>query len=467
MKKVFSQALAVAVFLGSLTLSSCKKDEDPAPPVSTVNYVELTGDLPTQTLDATKKYLLKGYAFVQSGQVLTIPAGTVIFGDKASKGTLVINRGGKIIAEGTAEKPIVFTSKFGPGERDKGDWGGIIILGNANVNQASTPIEGVTPSVNFGTFNSTANDAESSGVLKYVRIEYAGVALSPNNEINGITFGGVGSGTVVENVQVSYSGDDAFEWFGGTVNCKNLIAYGTWDDDFDTDFGYTGKVQFALALRDPFNADQSGSNAFESDNDASGTNASPKTAPVFCNVTVLGPRHDSIASVSASYRNAIHFRRNTATSVFNSVITGFPTGIFLDGNATMANYTSAEGEIKNNLLISLGKPAAPFAATSPVTVDSVKNYYLSGNPAGFISRTSQADYAAIGLNVNLFFSKNASYPANPSFGLNGGVISTGANFTHNKLSGSFFTPVAYHGAFGSTDWTDGWATFDPKNQTYP
>ena len=467
MKKVLSHALAVVTFLSGLTISSCKKDEDPAPQVSTATYVELTGDLPTQTLDAAKKYLLKGYAFVQSGQTLTIPAGTVIFGDKASKGTLVINRGGKIIAEGTAEKPIVFTSKFGAGERDKGDWGGIIILGNANVNQASTPIEGVTPSVTFGTFNSTANDAESSGVLKYVRIEYAGVALSPNNEINGLTFGAVGSGTVVENVQVSYSGDDAFEWFGGTVNCKNLIAYGTWDDDFDTDFGYTGKVQFALALRDPFNADQSGSNAFESDNDAGGTNASPKTAPVFCNVTVLGPRHDSIAPISASYRNAIHFRRNTATSVFNSVITGFPTGIFLDGNATMANYISAEGEIKNNLLISLGKPAAPFAATSPVTVDSVKNFYLSGNPAGFISKTSQADYAAIGLDASLFFSKNASYPANPSFALNGGVISTGANFSHSKISSSFFTPVAYHGAFGSTDWTDGWATFDPKNQTYP
>ncbi len=468
MKKSLAKVLLLATILSGVFQFSCKKEDDsptPTPPAST--YVELTGDLPTQTLDASKKYLLKGYAFVQSGSTLTIPAGTFIFGDKASKGTLVVNRGGRIVAEGTAEKPIVFTSKFGPGERDKGDWGGIIILGNANVNQANTPIEGVTPAVNFGTFGSTASDNESSGILKYVRVEYAGVALSPNNEINGITFGGVGSGTVVENVQVSYSGDDAFEWFGGTVNGKNLIAYGTWDDDFDTDFGFTGKIQFALSVRDPFYADQSGSNCFESDNDAAGSTATLKTSPVFSNVTVFGPRHDSIASISASFKNAVHFRRNTAASIYNSVITGFPVGILIEGNSTMANYIGGEGEIKNNLLISLGKPAAPFAAVAPVTSDSVKKYFTANNPAGFISKTSQADYAAIGINAGLYFSKNSVYPANPSFSVTSGIISTGANFSPSKLSGSFFTPVAYHGAFGSTDWTDGWANFDPKNQVYP
>jgi hypothetical protein len=459
--------------LFSLSVSSCKKDEENNPtPVPAEGFVELSGDLATQTLDPAKKYLLKGYVFVQSGQVLTIPAGTVIFGDKATKGTLVINRGGKILAEGTALKPIVFTSKLGPGERDKGDWGGIILLGNANVNQANTPIEGVSPAVNFGTFNATANDSESSGVLKYVRVEFAGIALSPNNEINGITFGGVGSGTVVENVQVSYSGDDAFEWFGGTVNCKNLIAFGTWDDDFDTDFGYTGKVQFALSVRDPFYADQSGSNAFESDNDASGTAAQPKTAPVFSNVSVFGPRHDSTSSISSNYQHAAHLRRNTATSIYNSVITGFPIGLRLDGSAAMANYTSGTGEVKNNLLISLGNRGAarPFMGSdnnTPISSDSVKNYYTANNPAGYVSKTSQANYAAMGINVNLYYSKNTSYPANPDFSVSTGVISTGANFTHNKLGGGFFQTVPFHGAFGASDWTDGWATFDPKNQVYP
>jgi hypothetical protein len=277
---------------------------------------------------------------------------------------------------------------------------------------------------------------------------------------------------VVENVQVSYSGDDAFEWFGGSVNCRNIIAFGTWDDDFDTDFGYTGKVQFALSVRDPFYADQSGSNAFESDNDASGTQAVPKTAPVFCNVSVFGPRHDSTSSISANFQHAAHLRRNTAASIFNSVISGFPIGLRLDGSAAMANYTAGTGEIKNNLLISLGNRGAarPFSGSdnnTPISSDSVKNYYNANNPAGYISRTSQANYAALGIDVNLYYGKNASYPANPAFAVSSGVISSGANFTHQKLSGSFFQQVPYHGAFGSTDWTDGWASFDPKNQTYP
>jgi hypothetical protein len=471
MKITFSKIMTLVVLLSGLTMSSCKKDAEPLPnPGPSTTYIELTGDLPTQTLDPSKKYLLKGYAFVQAGQTLTIPAGTIIFGDKASKGTLVINRGGKIMAEGTAEKPIVFTSKFGPGDRDKGDWGGIIILGNANVNQQSTPIEGVTPSVNFGTFQSTANDNESSGVLKYVRIEYAGIALSPNNEINGLTFGGVGSGTVVENVQVSYSGDDAFEWFGGTVNCKKLIAFGTWDDDFDTDLGYTGKVQFALALRDPFNADQSGSNCFESDNDGGGNDVTPKTAPVFSNVTIIGPRDTSVSPISSNYRNAVHFRRNTATSLFNSVISGFPTGILMDGTSTFGNYegNSPKGEIKSNLILSPSSSA--LAVAGGVVSDNFRSYFTSNNPAEIL-QPSQAKYNELGLEPGLFFGKSgnaASYPANPSFSVSSDkFIGSSAQFSSPKLTDPFFQQVNHLGAFDPTDWTDGWATFDPKNQVYP
>ena len=445
---------------------SCKKDEEKDPIVVPTGPVELSGDLPTQTLDASKKYLLKGFVFVQSGQVLTIPAGTIILGDKASKGTLVINKGGKLIAEGTAEKPIVFTSKLGPGERDKGDWGGIILLGNANVNQNNPAIEGVTPAVNFGTQNSTANDGENSGVLKFVRIEYAGIALSPNNETNSLTMGGVGNGTIIENVQVSYGGDDGFEWFGGTVNAKNLISYGTWDDDFDTDFGYTGKVQFAVAVRDPFSADQSGSNAFESDNDAGGSTLTPLTAPVFSNVTVFG----STTSISANYQHAVHFRRRTASSIFNSVLTGYPVGIRLDGKSTQDNYnlTSSTGEIKNNLLISLGNRAAakPFQGGTGNTDDEVKTYYNDNNPAGYVSLTKNLDYNALGVNINLYMGKTPVYPANPSFAVPTGVITNGANKTAAKLTNGFFQLVDFHGAFGTTDWTDGWSNFDPKNTAY-
>lgn len=461
--------LKAATFAGLLAFAfSCKKDDTKEEPVVPASQIVLEKDLSTQTLDASKTYLLKGFVFVRSGQTLTIPAGTVIFGDKATKGTLIIDKGGRIVAEGTAEKPIVFTSKLAPGERDKGDWGGIVLLGNANVNQDNPAVEGVTPAATFGTKNSTANDNESSGILKYVRIEFAGIALSPNNETNSLTMAGVGRGTVIENVQVSYGGDDGFEWFGGTVNCKNLVSYATWDDDFDTDFGYTGKVQFGLAVRDPFSADQSGSNAFESDNDAGGSSSLPITAPVFSNITVFGPRFDSTSTISGNYQHLAHLRRRTATSIFNSVLMGFPVGIRLDGTTTYDNYTSGAGEIKNNLLISLGNRGAarPFQGGTNVADDLVKDYYTTNNPAGFISITKELNYSALGIDQKLFFAKTTVYPANPEFSVTTGVIATGANFSHGKLSDTYFQQVAFHGAFGASDWTNGWTSFDPKNVSY-
>lgn len=451
-----------------VSLASCKKDDDENNPTPSGSTVELSGNLATQTLDASKKYLLKGYVFVRSGNTLTIPAGTIIYGDKGSKGTLVVDIGGKIEAVGTPEKPIVFTSKFAVNERDKGDWGGLIILGRANTNQSNPSIEGVNPSVNYGTQNNSAFDNESSGTLKYVRIEFAGVALSPNNEVNGLTLGGVGRGTVIENVQVSYNGDDSFEWFGGTVNAKNLVSYAAWDDDFDTDFGYTGMVQFGLAIRDPFSADQSGSNGFESDNDATGTNSLPYTAPVFSNMTIFGPRFDSTTSISGNYQNGAHLRRRTATSIFNSVITGFPTGIRLDGKDAYNQYVAGEAVLANNLIIALGNASSTkgLAGANSVTDQEVKDYYNPLNPAGIFVLKS-TDYAALGINKDLYFGKNTVYPANPNLAVTSGVIASGASFTHPKLSsGTFFQSVAFHGAFGATDWTDSWTSFDPKAVTY-
>jgi hypothetical protein len=163
------------------------------------------------------------------------------------------------------------------------------MLGRANVNQNRPAIEGIDPVARFGTQNSTTNDTENSGTLQYVRIEFAGIELTPNNETNSLTMGGIGNGTTLSHVQVSYGGDDGFEWFGGTVNAKYLVSYAMWDDDFDVDFGYTGNVQFGTAIRNPSFADQSGSNGFEVDNDATGTAAMPLTAAVFSNMTVLGP----------------------------------------------------------------------------------------------------------------------------------------------------------------------------------
>ncbi|TAF65365.1 MAG: hypothetical protein EAZ55_08885 [Cytophagales bacterium] len=238
--------------------------------------IVLEGEIKTDlTLTATNKYILRGFVYVTSGATLTIEPGTIIKGEKATKGTLIIEQGAKIQAIGTSTSPIVFTSDQAKGARNYGDWGGLVIIGKAPHNRPSaTAFEGGIRG-SFGTFND-AND--NSGTLKYVRVEFCGIALTTasNSEINGLTLYAVGKGTTIEYVQVSYSGDDSFEWFGGNADAKYLIAYRGWDDDFDTDFGFTGNVQFGLVLRNPAIADQSGSNAFESDN--FGGSGTPATA---------------------------------------------------------------------------------------------------------------------------------------------------------------------------------------------
>ena len=238
------------------------------------------------TLKAADNNLLRGFVYVTDGVTLTIEPGTVIKGEKSSKGSLIVERGGKLIAEGTAEKPIVFTSDQPKASRTYGDWGGLILCGKSIVNNTAgeAQIEGGPRSYYGGK-----DPEDNSGIVKYVRIEFAGYPLEPNKEINGLTCGGVGRGTTIEYVQVSFCGDDSFEWFGGTVNAKHLIAYKGWDDEFDTDYGFQGKLQFLLGVRDPKHADTSKSNGFESDNDADGSNNTPLTTPVFSNVTLIGP----------------------------------------------------------------------------------------------------------------------------------------------------------------------------------
>ncbi len=308
-------------------------------------------------LPAKSVYKLDGWVYVKSGATLTIDPGTIIRGDLNNKGALIVEQGAQLIANGTADEPIVFTSNQAAGSRNYGDWGGIIILGNAQINVAggTATIEGGVGSVYGGN-----NNADNSGSLKYVRIEFPGIAFTPNNEINGLTMGGVGSATQIDYVQVSYSGDDSFEWFGGQVNAKHLIALRGYDDDFDTDFGFQGMVQYAVSLRDPANADVSGSNSFESDNDGSGSTNTPKTHPIFSNVSVFGPLATPSTTIDSDYKRSMHLRRNTETSVYNSIFAGFPTGLFIDGTAAQTNATNNVLQIENTILAGM---TTNFAST--------------------------------------------------------------------------------------------------------
>jgi len=303
------------------------------------------------TWTANHIYLIKGYLYVREGATLTIEAGTLVRGDKETKGSLIIERGARLIAEGTDSNPIVFTSNQPAGSRTYGDWGGVILCGKATINVpgGEAIIEGGPTSMYGGGANPDDND--NSGILKYVRIEFPGIPFVPDKEINGLTLGGVGSGTTLDYIQVSYCGDDAFEWFGGTVNAKHLISFRTWDDDFDTDYGYRGMVQYGVALRDPVIADPgSGSNAFESDNGGQGSDNTPITHPIFSNISVFGPKQDPTTSINSNYKRALHLRRNTAINVYNSVFTGFPVGLYLDGDKTQQNATNGILNFRHNVM---------------------------------------------------------------------------------------------------------------------
>ncbi|HAA00630.1 MAG TPA: PKD domain-containing protein [Flavobacteriales bacterium] len=436
------------------------------------------GNITTNTTwTANNVYILDGFVYVKPGATLTIEPGTLIKGAKTPDGSalgyragcLIIEPGGKIYAQGTPERPIVFTSTQNPGLRQPGDWGGIVLAGYAPVNVAGgigTAEGGIGTTYGWGLATNpygvlnAASTADSSGVLSYVRIEYPGIPLTTtaNSEINGLTLYGVGSRTKVDHVQVSFSGDDAFEWFGGNVNCKYLIAIGTWDDHFDTDLGYSGKVQFAVGLSYPNLADQSQSNGFESDNNSSGSAATPVTSCVFTNISMYGPFATTTQSgVSADHRRAAHIRRNSSLSCFNSVFAGFRQGLVIDGTATETNaLTNNTCRWENNTIAGWVLNADSLLVANGATLANVGGWF--NNP----TRNNQF----IRLNSGLMVA-DAFNLTDPDFTLMAGSpLSGSGSFSNAYLADPFFTPVTYRGAFGTTDWTKCWANFDPQNTVY-
>lgn len=402
------------------------------------------------------------------GVTLTIEAGTTIIGDRETKGTLVVQRGNKIIAEGTASNPIIFTSERDPGFREAGDWGGVVLCGKAVNNNpgGEAQLEGA-----YGGWHGGTNDADNSGILKYVRIEYAGTPINPNQEVNSLTMGSVGSGTTIDYVQCSYGLDDAFEWFGGTVNCKHLIAYRGLDDDFDVDNGFRGTVQFGIGIRDANSADQSGSNGFEVDNDGSGTSSTPFTAPQFSNMTLIGPKKESGKTISAQFQNAMHLRRNNKIKIYNSFFTAYPNGLFIDGAGTLANAASGELVLRNVILAGVdGWGTNGYGTNSPQTFPAP--FGLETKSTGNVGTQSVdvwfrttafgnqalAKWQDAGIDGTIF-----DLSATPKLTPNSGsILLSGANFT--GLAG--FETVAYIGAFGTTDWTSTWTNFIPQQTKY-
>lgn len=417
-----------------------------------------------KTLKAGLTYKLRGLVYVTNGAILTIEPGTRIVGESGKNGGLIITRSSKIIADGTVDKPIVFTSESATPRR--GDWAGVVILGNAPTNASFNGIQGVGEiegGINnsdglglYGTpITQAQNPADNSGILRYVRIEYAGYAFLPDKEVNGLTLAGVGNQTIVDYVEVAYSNDDSFEWFGGTVNCKHLISYKALDDDFDTDNGYSGKVQFGIVLRDSAIADISKSEAFESDNDANGSTLTPQTTAVFSNMTVLGPRAEKNNIGNSLFLAGAQMRRNSSLSIFNSIIAGWPAGIMIDaskGAPTDLNITGQNPTllVQNTIIAGCAQPVIYVAsATTPTgaTNASIVSWFSNGNSNTIFETNKEVELLAPFNYSNPDFNPAANSPA-----------SNGATYAHAKLAG--FQQVNYKGACAPGDtWWKGWTIY--------
>ncbi|MGM9713394.1 MAG: hypothetical protein ACI3Y5_04665 [Prevotella sp.] len=429
-------------------------------------------------------YLLKGWVYIANGAELTIEPGTVIKGDKQTKASLIVERGGKLIAKGTASAPIVFTSEEAAGSRKPGDWGGIIVCGKARNNQTEMQIEGGPRTKHGGT-----DDADNSGILSYVRIEFAGYPFQTDQEINGLTLGSVGSGTQIDHIQVSYSNDDSYEWFGGTVNCKNLVAYHGWDDDFDTDNGFSGAVQYGLVVRDARIADKSQSNGFESDNNASGSDVSPYTTATFSNITIIGPKMQTGVSFKNSadfitggqmnpnngsalgkFQAAIQIRRSSRLNIINSVAAGWPIGLIIDGEKGDTPAQAKDGTIRfhNNVFAGMDVTGSDankvyedvlYDAVNKTVIDSSKKSY--SNTFFFLEALKNKTYD----DASQLALIDASGVGSPFMPTATSPLLSLASF--DGETSPWLDKVQYVGAFNATDnWLTGWTNFDPQNTKY-
>jgi hypothetical protein len=314
MKKTLYAALSLAAVIAV----SCKKDissdveKSAAAPAAVIT---LTGNIGTTTIAPGDQVFLDGIVYLNPGAVLTIPAGTVVTGKTTAcgvapdltnlannKGTLVVRKGAQLIANGTPTNPIVWTSANPVGSKNRGDWGGIVLLGDAPIRTAVNAANpsGCGTTNNFEAFAALTNGfngyggsnvSDNSGSITYNRIEYCGgTVTAPNAEVNGLTLCGVGNATVLNHIEVLFSGDDAFEWFGGSVNASHLLSYANQDDDFDFDEGYQGILEFIVADRTTLIADNSGSEMIELDGNATATVCSDRsTFPIIINATLVGP----------------------------------------------------------------------------------------------------------------------------------------------------------------------------------
>ena len=375
------------------------------------------------TLTADKDYLLNGPVFIGDGTaetVLTIEAGTTIYGlkDPGAPGTLIVDRGSKLEANGTKDAPIVFTSDQLEGQRDRGDWGGLIINGYAPINGCDEAPCSAEGEGSTGTYGGD-DPADSSGTLRYVRVEYAGTLFSEDNELNGIAFQGVGSGTTVEYVQVHMNKDDGIEFFGGTVSAKYVVLTGIGDDSIDWTDGWTGNIQYGIVKQ----YEDDGDNGIEADNNKANNDFLPRSNPTLANLTFIGNSNTDIGML---------IREGTGVTIANSIVTGFGDAcLVLDNEVTFENSCDESSSLVNlsNLVLNCETQIEePADFTAACTAESI----FTRGTGNMTTEDAQLDnYMPMADSMLLSPESTVELPA-------------------------WFDDAPYVGAVNDQDWTEGW-----------
>jgi hypothetical protein len=421
--------------------------------------IKVTGDVTTDTTWSCPKYVLTKKIYVTGNAKLSIAPGTTVVGDAsvtdlANKAALIVSRGAQLLAKGTKEKPIVFTSSGAPGARVGGDWGGIALLGSARINTGmpcasgaagckESGIEGIPATELRAKFGGT-DDASSCGTLEYVRVEFAGAELEPTRELNGVTFGGCGAGTKVSYLQVHRGTDDGIEVFGGTVNMDHVVLSGNEDDSLDWDYGWTGKVQFLVVHQRA----AIGDHGYEAAGSPQGETLTPRSAPVIYNATLVG----------RTGGKGLHLKEGTRGTMRNHIITGFSswpvnfTAKEVDLNAEWPMHLSIENSVfaGNGMFIDETKPNAAGMST-----DDDKGFDDKGSvEAAARSNSFALDPMLTSINDLTAGTAPNYVPKNAALGMGAATPPAGFDAT-----------ATYIGAFKPNDpapWTDGWTAY-PKD----
>ena len=442
--------LSSLLLITAVIFSACQKANDISVLPVGSKIDTLKGNISSdRILDGTKSYILDGKVFVTNNAILTIPEGITIsaikYEARDEKSSLIITKGSKININGSLEKPVVFTSAATT--KAPGDWGAIIILGNSftNIQTGNIPGFAVSGLTEFGGTNPT----ENSGSIKYLRVEYCG-GINPDNEdewavdkASGLSLEGVGSGTTIDNVMITHSNDDAFQFVGGTVNATHLIGYNNGDDDFDFDLGFQGKLQYIISYRTELLSTHAlRANGIETYNDEVPTANKPLTRPIVSNATIIGPQ--GMEATKTNLNQGVYIRKGTRFVVQNSIIAEYPQGGLMVCNRTRPVLLANAGSQFRYNLVNSDSVSRTFSWD--------RDYAVFGDP---VLRT----FALNSVNNNTLVEQSSSLKFKTMYGsdgpdltlMDGSEALSGSNFDGDDFS-TFFEKTTYRGAVGNVNW---------------